>query len=435
MSVELKVTLVGEDPQQQQAFNNPQTAIAAPAPLPAISAPPIQKPREHWPTVEHRPLDKPEKPQTPPQAVQPTSSAKPPEPPPLPSWYVQPPPVQGQDQRLIYTLEQLIDAINQLSASKGMQPTTAGSQQSSHHGRHNQQQNWFDRIAEKIDKKIDDLGLAHTAVGDLVSGLSHNLAGLGTRVTKFASTALGGTGSAAGRQAATTAASSAATQTSAAAATGSGASSGATAAAGAAGASGALAASGPLIGVALAAGAAALSLKMFMDAIERTARDLSDLSPELAQGQAQHELKMELARLDRAKRIGSDVAGIDHAQHRLSESMYELQTKIYELILKASPAIEGGVDLLNVMVRTMDTLISTVNNIYAAMTPDPTDDAPAQKALADSLKNLGDAWSELLHMHQHGNANQMDPFLAEILANDGRAVPLKAPNRAKGGNP
>lgn len=345
---------------------------------------------------------------------------------------------------MILSLEHLIQVIDNLATTIVHQHTdmvdgrTLSRSQSQPRSTHSNA-SWFDRIADKIDKKIDDLGLAHTGVGDLVSGLSHNLAGFGTRVTKFASTALGGAGSAAGRQVATTAATTTAAA-SAGAATGAGAATaGAGTSAGAsAGAAGALAAGGPLIAVALAAGAAALSLKMFMDAVHKTASELADVSAEIAFGQAKHEVSMELMRLDRAKRIGSDVAGIEHAQHRLSESMYELQTKIYELILKASPAIEGGIDMLNVIVRTLDVLISTANDIAAKITPDPTDDAPAAKALADSLQNLADAWDEMLHTHAGNNQNQMDPFLAELLLVDSNpGKPKRVPNRrnAMGGNP
>lgn len=443
MSVELKVTLVGEDPQQQAAFNNPQPTAVPPTPIPqpapvssqqpaTITPPPVIGPPNQSQTqaAPAQPSSIPVPP-LPPAPAQPTAtrtSTAVPTPPPLPSWFVQPPPVQGQEQRLIYTLEQLIDAINDLTASRAMQPTANPQSQShSRNQNHNQQQqNIFDRFSSTVDKKIDELGLAQTNVGNLVSQLTRRAAGVGSRVTRFARGITGTAGTAATRGAATGAARGAAAAAGSSAATG---------AAGGAAAAGAATIAAPVVAVALAAGAAALSLKMFMNAVEKAANELADLSPDVALGQAQHEMNMELMRLDRAKRIGPDVASLNDARHRLTESMYELQTKIYELILKAAPAIEMGVDMLNVMVRTLDTMIATVNSIYARMTPDPTDDAPAQKALADSLQNLTDAWAEMLNMQQQGN-NQMDPFLSELLATDGRLLPPRPPRPPKpGANP
>jgi len=433
VSVELKVTLVGEDPQQQQAFNNPN-----PAPASSTSAPPqtmpeqaATKPTLHFPKIEHRPLTEEQKQarqqsQSQPQPVQqPTTSPTAPasQSQTVPS--IQPPLVQGFDVRLINSLDQLIQAIDELAALQAAAPSQSSSvsHQSRSHG--HKTETWFDRFAGTIDKKIDDLGMAQTAIGDLISGLTHTFAGVGTRATKFASNLFTtGATSAAARTAATGAATSAAGASTAAG--------GATAAAGtgaSAGAAGALAASGPLIAVALAAGAAALSVKKFMDAVEHTAAQLEDLSPDIAAGRAQHQVSMELARLDRAKRIGSDVANLDHAQHRLSESMYELQTKIYELILKASPGIEFGIDLLNAMVRALDVLIATGNDITAKITPDPTDDAPAAKALSKSMREWSEALKELTHSHQGGMVMQIDPLLQELLSpNPGKPTP-KAPHR------
>lgn len=416
MSVELKVTLVGEDPQQQAAFNNPNPAPAQNASIAPIATQPSQ------------PAQQPQPPVVQPATPQPSAQVQPP---PIPSWYVQPPPI-NYNARLITTIEQLIDAINDLTANGGLHqqptsPVTHSTPTRSQH--HSSGGGWFDRIAESIDKKIDDLGMAHTAIGNLVSSMTHSVTGFGTRATKFASNIFS-TGTAA--TAAASASSASATTGAGAAASGSAGAAASTGAA-SAGATGALAASGPLIAVALAAGAAALSVKKFLEAVEHTAASLEDLSPEIAAGQAQHQVKMELARLDRAQRIGSDVAGLDHAQHRLSESMYEIQTKIYELVLKASPVIEFGVDSLNVIVRTLDVMIATANDIAAKITPDPTDNAPAAKALNKSMAELAEAIKELGHTHSNHSQPMIDPLFQELLNAPSSVVAApKAPNKGNG---
>ena len=431
MSVELKVTLVGEDPQQQAAFNNPQSVSpSSAAPVPDSSG----MPREHFPRIDYRPLPQSQQPaQSAPQQPQPQQRSTP-SPTAQPSQPATQPQVStsqpvSTDQRLINTLEQLIEVIDNLATTIVHQHTDmmdAGSRASgSGHNRNHQSanQSFFERIAESINRKIDEMGLAHTAVGDLVTGSAGRFADLATRATKFAGSAFGmrSAGTAASAAAAAgTGTAAAASGTGGAAAAGGAAASGAAGTGAGAAATGALAtASGPLLAVALAAGAAALTLKAFMNAVERTAADLADLSPDIAIGRAQHEVKMELMRLDRANRIGSDVANIDGAQHRLTESMYELQTKIYDLILKASPAIETGIDMLNVIVRTLDVLVATANNLAAKFTPDPTDDAPAAKGLADAMKGLQDAIHELGTIGGHGGGHAaMDPLLSAILQAD-----------------
>lgn len=407
MSVELKVTLVGEDPQQQQAFNQPATASTAPQ-------------------AETSPTPQP----TQPASSQTANATGKPTPPPAPDWRPPSQAFEEPESQFIDTIERLIEALNETTAA-------TKSSESSHTSARQpkEKQSWLDQTAEKIDKRIDDLGLAHTALGDLVSRMSHNVAEIGTRVSKFASSAFGGAAPAAGRAAAGAAGAGAeAAAGTGAAAAGAGAEAGAAGAGVAAGAAGALAASGPLIGVALAAGAAALSLKMFLDAVTKVAHDLADLSPEIAAGQAQHESTMELMRLDRAKRIGADVAGVQDAQHRLSESMYEVQTKIYELILKAAPAIELGVDLLNVIVRTMDVQIAVMNTIAATITVwNPADDVAAAKELKKSLDGVADAWKEVFDMGgQHGGVNGMDPFFAELMMGNNPPRNAAPPHRGKG---
>lgn len=432
MSVELKVVLVGEDDQQQQAFNNPQPAANAAGPQlgPQPSAPttntastvppaPIAPPVVNAPVQPSPAPSSTSQPPVQPMPAAPSSSAsssqanQPPVPP------LVAPPIQvnaaTQSLQLIDTIEQLIDSIDQLvdvntQSQRGHQSSSVPSAK--------RDTSWFDGIANRLDRKIDDIGLANTSVGNFVSSLAHQVADLSTRLTKFGSSVTG-LGGGATQTATTTAASSAAGSTATRAAAGAataGTGAATSAAGGAVGSAGVTAlasAAGPLVAVALAAGATALSLKFFMDQVEKAAGELQDLSPQIAAVRAQHEVNLELARLDRARRVGSDVANLDHARHRINESMYELQTKIYELILKGSPVLEAVLDAINVVVRGIDTGVSSVNALAATLTPDPTDDAPAQKKLNDSINDLNKAITELFH--GHAQQPPIDPILAEIL--------------------
>ena len=424
MSVELKVTLVGEDPQQQAAFNDP-TPVASNAPsIPPVqpatlpSPPPVQSSAVASTGGSHSEVTPP-----PVQSTEPSSQAAS-IPPPLPAWHVQAPPVQGQEQRLIDSIDQLIESIDALTGISTQQRNPR-SQPATQPGQPTQVStgNFFDKFARTIDRKIDDLGLAHTSVGNMVSNLTNMVAGAGSRVTKAASSfvepVVNGAASIAGRTAATAG--------TAEVAGGAAAASGATT--GVAAAAGAVAL--PLVAVAAAAAASALSLKMFMDAVERAAGELEDLSPQIAGVRAQHEVTMELARLDRAKRIGGDVANLDHARHRITESMYEIQTKIYELVLKGSPILERVLDALNVLIRTVDVGVATTSSAIATLTPDPTDDQPAAKALAEASIELANALIEFGNNEHHHANHGRDPIFDELLG-IGQANKPKAPRKGNG---
>jgi len=471
VSVELKVTLVGEDPQQQAAFTNPQPAPASGAqsqpaqpstsstsqpasPLtsatsttPPSATSPLQSPTE--PATTERQTVPPEslvvaelvgdntaKADAPPASAQPTEASS---------------PALFPD-----SIEELIDAIDDLvSATKdesnSRRDVLDEQGRSARHGSRkafataldevlpNEEKakktkeqtdapakSLFDNLSGLIDQKIDDFGLKGSRAGNLVSNLSHTGAGLANRATQFAS-GLFGAGQAASGAAAGAGAS-------AGAATGVAASGAGTAAAGAgaAAATGAMAAAGPLVAVALAAGAAALSVKKFMETMDAVAKNLEDLSPAIASVQAQFSANQELMRLDRAKRIGDEVASLQASQNRLSESMYEIQTKIYELLLKTAPLIEVGINSLTVIMNTLDVLIATVNRIYASITLDPTDNQPAAKALTKSMADLADAMLLMSGQDTNPKNEQIDPFLAELLAADNKLKPPIPPRRGKG---
>ena len=431
MSVELKVTLVGEDPQQQAAFNDPAPVASNAPSIPPVqpatlpSPPPVQSSAVASTGGSHSEVTPP-----PVQSTEPSSQAAS-IPPPLPAWHVQAPPVQGQEQRLIDSIDQLIESIDALTGistqqrNPRSQPATQPGSQA-----HQSIGNVFEKIAQSIDKKLDDLGVAHTSVGNMVSNLTHLLTGAGSRVTKAASTFIDPMiGRAAGGVASRAAAGAATEAAAGVAAAGAG-----EAAAAGAGMAAVAAATNPvtlaLVGFAAGVAATALTVKMFMDAVEAAANELEDLSPQIAGVRAQHEVTMELARLDRAKRIGGDVAGLEQARNRINESMYEIQTKIYEQVLQATPALIGILNAVNVLARQADLAIQSVATGKAMIDGDPANDHQAAMELAKSAAALANAVNEFKDVMPERKWDR-DPAFDELLGM-GQANKPKAPRKGNG---
>lgn len=432
MSVELKVTLVGEDPQQQAAFNDPAPVASNTPSIPPVqpatlpSPPPVQSSAVASTGGSHSEVTPP-----PVQSTEPSSQAAS-IPPPLPAWHVQAPPVQGQEQRLIDSIDQLIESIDALTGistqqrNPRSQPATQPGSQA-----HQSIGNVFEKIAQSIDKKLDDLGVAHTSVGNMVSNLTHLLTGAGSRVTKAASTFIDPMiGRAAGGVASRAAAGAATEAAAGVAAAGAG-----EAAAAGAGMAAVAAATNPvtlaLVGFAAGVAATALTVKMFMDAVEAAANELEDLSPQIANVRAQHQVSLELARLDRAKRIGGDVAEIEQARNRINESMYEVQTKLYELALKATPVAEKTLDAMNVLIRLVDVGVGSVNAGFAALTDNEEDDKTAADKLGESMGELASA----INVFKNGDTQpaDIDPVFKEVLEFSPIANKKdKAPNKGNG---
>ncbi len=459
MSVELKVTLVGDDPQQQDAFNNPRTVTEPPAQTPATQPLAPSQPNiapavpAIAPTAVPQPIDQIEPAITttpvtqqpvPPAAV--TTQPEPPvitdtrdsvdksvpTPPPfkLPDGDVQAQQVDALLQlRLINTLDDLVDAIDKMTSGQGSDGKPVSPEQEP---QHRQPQNMFERFAAKVDATLNKFGMEHSETGRHVHHLANFVADLGTRVQKFATATFGGdsaVSAGAGRAVtgAATAAASAASG-SAAGAAGAGAAEGA-AAAGMTSAAASL--TGPLIAAGLVAGAFVFTLKKLVDSIESAANDLEDLSPGIAIGRAQHEMTMELKRLDRAKRIGDDVATVDHAMHRISESMYELQTKMYEILLKMTPFLESSLNQLNVGAAHANVMASALDKILAWFTKDKQDDIDAQNAAVKAADELLRA-RNMAAGHDPDAHKMFDEVLLGVLNMAGDGSPPVKPNRGNG---
>lgn len=415
MSAELKVVLVSEDPAQLNAFDNPShsggSGLTPPAPpllaTPAVGGPPtppLQSPVETQSTdladIAKMLKDAIEK-----TASQvPNSGLIPPVPPLLA------PPVGGQSspplQAPIATQStDLADIAKMLK--EALEKTTKPKAEKVEPVQQKGIAGVFDKLDAGIQKTLDNWMMRNTRSGAAISNLSTFAKKTATRLSRFGKPVQ--------------AAASAAAGAGEAAATGAAGAAEAGGAAAAATSIGAVAA--PLVAVAVVAAGAAISLKLLSDAVHRTANELADLSPEVAKTQAAFEMNMELARLDRAQRVGAGVAQLEAARNRISESMYEVQTKMLELLIKFSPVLEGALNGINVGVHTFDTLLAMINNIWAQVNdflndPAGKDNKAAQDALNDSLVALGKAMSEFAGAMPDNN-NGRDPFLEELLAIQG----------------
>lgn len=185
------------------------------------------------------------------------------------------------------------------------------------------------------------------------------------------------------------------------------------AASGGAASGGAVAAALGPVGVAAAATAvaftaAAFTVKRLSDAVHGLADGLEDLSPAIASVRAQAEARQTLATLDRANRIGPEVASLEAARFRVAEASFEIQTKILELLLKGSPLLELILDGVTTGIRSVDVLFAAIEQLHALITPDPADD---QKA-ADRLEKAIEALAKSL---RDESPPARDPWLEQIL--------------------
>lgn len=410
MSVEMKVTLIGEDPEQQEAFNNAASAQPAPDVRDIDDREARRRTREEMTAALDDLLENP----------------------------INTEPLEGSIEALALQIEELAkqegtiaretrqrvrqemadalddmlkrpleDATDKQERPEEVQPTGMG----------------FDKLVDAFDQTLQKLisgtGLGSTRVGRTIGGLSSRAA-RGLRQAGAAVKSMGG---------GTTAAATTAAGTAGGAATAAGgAAAGSTATTAAAATIGTVAA--PVVAVTAALAAGALTVKTFSDAVHKAASELEDLSPAIAIVRAQAQIRQEFARLDRAERIGAGAAQMEAARDRLQESMYAVQTSILEIMVKLGPHIEQILDMLNVGVRGVDAVIAqlegviaTVNNIWG----DTSDDAAAGRRMAQTMVDLGLAIQEALDLNAPP-INQRDPFFDELLGG-GIQNPQQPPRR------
>ncbi len=215
------------------------------------------------------------------------------------------------------------------------------------------------------------------------------------------------------------------------------------AAAGAAGAAGGGAAAGAAllgpVGVAIGVTAAsfafaALTIKAFNDAILSATHDLKEFSPHLQMADAQHEVTMDLKRMDRAEDLGPEMATILEANYHLDEAMYDLQTQILALLLKFSPVIETAVDGVTLLASLATQIVASLQMQYALLNNlwgNFGDDAKAKQDLINATLKLNKAFQEFLDLSQDP-ADMQDPWLDALFGAQGPGAKQLNPQQIAG---
>lgn len=142
-----------------------------------------------------------------------------------------------------------------------------------------------------------------------------------------------------------------------------------------------------IAGFTAAIGLSVAAIKLFTGAMSEVAENLMDLSPEIAQARAGRDVALELARLDRAQRVGPGLARLENANTRLQEAMYEVQTKILEAILEYEPLITSILDFITQGIAHADVIAKATTLIADLVTPAGWPHMPKDfQALADAIK-------------------------------------------------
>ena len=111
-----------------------------------------------------------------------------------------------------------------------------------------------------------------------------------------------------------------------------------------------------IVGVAVGVGVAAIN--RWSAAMRDEARQLVGLSASVASVASLNNIRMQLARFDRAQAIGGDLSRVSTLQGRYDELSYRAQTAFYDTALKAfnvvEPAVATGVGILGEIVKEVE---------------------------------------------------------------------------------
>lgn len=154
-----------------------------------------------------------------------------------------------------------------------------------------------------------------------------------------------------------------------------------------------------ILGLVVVFAALGLAASRLLRVFNRVADEIAEYSGHISAVQGMHEARMEQLKVERAERLGPELARIQAAYYRLQEAQYELMTDVYDLLLNTfGPVIEFMLDLLTLAVRALDLLVDMLNAVLDIMAH-PFDSDRREKwarELSKDVKQLGEAFSELL---------------------------------------
>ena len=176
---------------------------------------------------------------------------------------------------------------------------------------------------------------------------------------------------------------------------------GGAAAGGAAGVGGAAAfAGGPITlaiaGVVAALAGLAIGIKTVLGLYNRQGDELQQFSGAIYGARAEIESERLGSQIERAQKIGGNVAQVEGAQGQFNDAMYDLFTEIYSVLAESAPYIETGIELAISQVRMLETMVNVSQAGLAVLQLDfdgaAKESEEAKESLRKSMKALSDAF-------------------------------------------
>jgi len=159
-------------------------------------------------------------------------------------------------------------------------------------------------------------------------------------------------------------------------------------------------AGGPLTlaiaGVVLALTGLAIGIKTVLGLYNRQGDELQEFSGAIYGARAEIESERLGSKIERAQKIGGNVAQVEGAQGQFNDAMYDLFTEIYSVLAESAPYIETGIELAISQVRMLETMVNVSQAGLAVLQLDfdgaAKESEEAKESLRKSMKALSDAF-------------------------------------------
>lgn len=191
-----------------------------------------------------------------------------------------------------------------------------------------------------------------------------------------------------------------------------------------------------LIIAALAAGVA-LAVEAFSkvtDELNQQVDQLEGYSAQLSQSSAIRDLRLEMANMRRADRVGPDLAVYEDLRGRVEQRLVDLGTEIYAAVAKMvtnlEPAITVGLNSLDVVIAQIGVLLITAETAKDVFTGQIGDLVQDGKDLVTANKKLTKAMMDFTDLEKDKRMDtQDDKFLTDFMTSIGDKLVPPNPGR------
>lgn len=185
---------------------------------------------------------------------------------------------------------------------------------------------------------------------------------------------------------------------------------------------GALAGAGP---IALAVVGTVGALKLMKDAVDavidslnKQVEELSAYSEEVAEATAMSSLRKEMAMMDRAERIGPDLAKYEDIRSRIEQRKMQMETDVYSMwtkfIADLEPVIQIGLNFADLGIAVMNDLFEFMGFVRDLLFN--WEDLPSDlKDMKEAASRTQKAIQGLFDLHKDEQLNHVDPILDGLL--------------------